>query len=158
MNPNSTEVAIWVWNLTVSVSYWLYCPVQDWITSIKLARAQWLYSLTHCFQPCLKRPSQVLALPFSCLFHFWESFPNGFLEAARSCQCHHFLIHQSTLSSKSIAQKYMQKRETLAWSLQAFAAKAEIRLPLYQLWWTRLLLSPHLLPLLRAWIANYHHK
>lgn len=125
-NPNCTELAAWVWNLSVSVSYWLYCSVQDWITSIKLACAQWLYSLTHCFQPCLNHPSQVLTLPFSCLFHIWESFPNGFLEAAGSCQCHHFPTHQRTPSFKSTAQRYMQKRETLAWSLQAFLQKMRL--------------------------------
>lgn len=124
-NPNSTEVALWVWNFSVSVSVLSHSGLHHQhrtspctVTTLINIRLSALFDVS---QP---------ALPFSCLFHFWESFPKDFLEAAGSCQCHHFPIHQRTLSSRSIAQRYIQERETLAWSLQAFAAKAGIRLPL----------------------------
>lgn len=49
--------------------------------------------------------------------------PKRFLRSCRSCQCHHFPIHQRTLSSRSTAQRHIQEWETLAWSLQALAQK-----------------------------------
>lgn len=118
-------MALWVWNFSVSVSVLSHsglphqhgspCTIPTLINTC-------LSALFEVSQP---------VLPFSCLFHSWESFPKGFLQAAGSCQCHHFPIHQRTLSSRSTAQRNIQELETLAWSLQAFAAKTGIRLPLW---------------------------